>query len=283
MSRLSPSDAALEGFKLARVEPGSILIWSLFYFAGVTIMGAIMLTGLGPGFIRFVQNRGMESGDLDAYGDILQHSWPAFALIMLLAVFVISVVTAAIYRRVLRPQDGGIAFIRFGGDELRLTIVNLILFSIGILFLIFLTAFAAAVGGLLGIISGFGLLLIMIWAGVRLLLSTAMTFAERRIAILDSWKLTEGQFWPLLGMTFLAIIFYLIVWLVSTLVSAAFVALAGGQELVAHPTAMTPLAIFAFLVTLVVQLLLPIFQIVMIYSPLAEAYRELHDEPIAML
>ena len=283
MSRLSPSDAALEGFKLARKEPGAILVWSLFYFGGIVVMGLVMLMGLGPGFIKFVQHGGMESGDIDAYVEVLEHSWPAFMLITLLAVYVISVVTAAIYRRVLRPQDGGIAYIRFGGDEIRLTLVNLILFSIGMLFLIFLTGFAAAVGGLLGVISGLGRVCFMIWVGVRLLLATAMTFAERRVAILDSWKLTEGQFWPLLGMTFLAIIFYLIVWLVFTIVSAGFVALAGGQTAMAHPTAMAPLVWFAVLVTLAVQLLLPVLQIVMIYSPLAEAYRELHDEPTPML
>ena len=56
-------------------------------------------------------------------------------------------------------------------------------------------------------------------------------------------------------------------------------ALAGGQEAIANPSNLAPLAIVAFIATLMVQLLLPILQVVMIYSPLAEAYRELTGAP----
>jgi hypothetical protein len=193
-------------------------------------------------------------------------------------VFVLSVLTAGIYRMVLRPQEKGIAHLRLGADEWRLTVVNMILFSIGMASLVLVKLFADAVGGIPGVLAGLALAGVVIWVGVRLLMATPMTFAERRIAIMDSWRLTHGHFWSLLGMTFLAIIFWFMVWVVFTIVGAIFIALAGGQQAMENPTHMGPVALFAFCVTLLVQLLLPTLQVVMIYSPLAEAYRELHDE-----
>ncbi|HEX5380327.1 MAG TPA: hypothetical protein VFW47_17245 [Phenylobacterium sp.] len=278
MTRFSPSESALQGFRLVKDRPGTVLAWSIFYFLGIMVMAVVMVLGLGPGFIRFVQQGGMKSGDLGAYGSVLQHSWPAFVLILLIAVFVLSVLTASIYRMVLRPEEKGIAHMRIGADELRLTVVNVVLFTIGMVSLIVVKLFADAVGGLLGVVAGLILAGFVIWGGVRLLMATPMTFAEHRIAILASWRLTHGHFWSLLGMSGLAIIFYFMVWVLFTVVGYIFIALAGGQEAMAHPMSMGPVALFAFAVTLLVQLLLPTLQVVMIYSPLAEAYRELRDE-----
>lgn len=278
MTKFSPSEAALQGFRLTRERPWSIFAWSIFYFVGIMVMATVMLVGLGPSFIKFVQQGGMKSGDIAAYGSILQHSWPAFVLTMFIAVCVLSVLTGGIYRMVLRPEEKAVLHLRLGADEWRLTVVNVVLFTIGMACLVVVKLFADAVGGMLGVAAGLALAGLVIWVGVRLLMATPMTFAEHRIAILDSWRLTHGHFWSLLGMSLLAIIFWFMVWIVCTIVGAIFIALAGGQEAMENPAAMGPVALFAFCVTLVVQLLLPTLQVVMIYSPLAEAYRELRDE-----
>lgn len=278
MSKFSPSEAALEGFRLTREQPGSILVWSLFFFAGIMLTFAVMVLGLGPDFVKFAKQGGMLSGDIGAYTAILGRSWPSFVLVLMIVITVWSVLIAAIYRAVLRPHESRFAYLRFGGDEVRLTLTNLVLVPIGVLSAIFVRGFDAAIGGLLGAVSSFAIAIFMIWIGVRLMLATPMTFAERRIAITASWKLTHNHFWSLFGMTGLAIIFYLIVWLVCTIVSAIFVATAGGQEMMRDPTTASPLALFAIAVTALIQLLLPALQIVLIFSPLAIAYRELHDE-----
>ena len=57
-----------------------------------------------------------------------------------------------------------------------------------------------------------------------------MTFAMRRIVIAPAWELTSGRFWPLLGMIVLAVIFYIMVWLLIAVIGVAIVTLAGGQE-----------------------------------------------------
>ena len=278
MTRFSPSESALQGFKLIRARPGSILIWSLIQFLGMMVMFLIMAMGLGPSFIAFVKQGRMASADMSTYTSVLEHSWPAFVLVMLMAIALSSILTGGIYRMVLFPHDkGGFAHLRLGADEFRLIAANIILFSIGTLAMVVVAAFAAAVGGPLGIVLGFVLAALVIWIGVRLLLATPMTFAEHRISIIASWRLTRGHFWSLLGMTLLAIVFWLMVWLVVTIVGGISIALAGGQDAIADPVHLAPFALLAFAVNLLVQLLLPTLQVVMIYSPLAEAYRELHD------
>lgn len=278
MTKFSPSESALEGFRITRERPGTILVWSLVYFVGIMIIAMIMLSALGPDFIKFVQKGGLESGDASAYGAMLQKHKFSFLLVIVISIALMSVLMGGIYRLALRPSEKGLAHLRLGADELRLTIVNLALFTVGLLFLV-LTYTATAVGGPLGALVSLVLAVGLIWAGVRLLLATPMTFAEHRIAIVDSWKLTKGHFWSLFGMTILAIIFYVMVWLLFSIISAATVALAGGQDAIANPGNLAPLAIVAFIATLIVQLLLPILQVVMIYSPLAEAYRELTGAP----
>lgn len=283
MSRFSPSESALEGFKLVGKRPWTVLAWSIFFFAGIMLTFFVMLLTLGQEFVEFVKSGGLGSADVHDYSKILQKSLIAFPAVLLLWLVVWSTLTAAVYRLILRPHESGWAYLRFGGDELRLTIVNLILIVCGALAITFVRAVDAGVGGLLGFLVSFALTLALIWVSFRLFLATPMTFAERRIAIIPSWNLTHGHFWSLLGMTILTIIFWLIVWLICTVIGLAAVAAAGGQEMIDHPTSASPLAIITIGITLLIQLLLPALQVIMLASPLAEAYRELHDEPVPPL
>ena len=79
-------------------------------------------------------------------------------------------------------------------------------------------------------------------------------------------------------MTLVSIIFYFMVWALFSIIGLAFVELAGGKGALADPTHLGPVAFIAFFVTLAVQTLLPTLQVVMVYSPLAVAYRNLQSE-----
>lgn len=278
MTKFSPSDSALEGFRITRERPGTILAWSLVYFLGIMVIAMIMVTALGPDFIKFVKDGNLQSGDAAAFGTILEQHWLALVLIALVTTGVFSILMGGIYRLALRPSERGIAHLRLGPDEFRLTLVNLVLVPVYVLFWV-LSVRTLTIGGGFGVVASLVLSAFLTWVGVRLSLATPMTFAEHRIAILDSWRLTKGHFWSLFGMTILAIIFYIMVWLLFSIISYATVAIAGGNEAISNPANLAPLAIVAFIATLMVQLLLPILQVVMIYSPLAEAYRELTGAP----
>jgi hypothetical protein len=109
-----------------------------------------------------------------------------------------------------------------------------------------------------------------------------MTFAEHRISLKDAWGLTRGRFWPLFGMILLAVIFYIIIWALILIIYAALTQLGGGPEnmLGAKGVGVSPMAVVILLLTLALQMILPVLQSVMIYAPFAVAYQQLHgDQP----
>jgi len=282
MSNFSPSDAALEGFRLTRERPGTILAWAGVYFAGIMLMALVMVIGIGPKFIAFIKDGGLQSGDTEAFGTLLAQSWPAFLVVLAAAVFLLSILTAGIYRLVLRPKEPGFAHLKLGADEVRLALIHLILFAIGMVFLVAIDLVVgigrSADGGGAVLMSLLGLILavLMVWVGVRLSLATPMTFAEHHLSLAAAWRLTRGRFWRLFGMIMLAVIFYVMIWMLISIIAVLFITLAGGAEAVQNLGAhSSPVALIAFAVTFFIQLLLPILQVVMIYSPFAVAYEKL--------
>jgi hypothetical protein len=282
MSRFSPSDAALEGFRLTRERPLTMLAWGLINFLGITVIGGLMLLMLGGPFVEFVQKGGLGAGgDPESLAAMLAKSWPAFLMLLAVVVLFMSVLTGGIYRLVLRPGERGFMHLRVGADELRLTAVNLLLFVIGLVCLIFVDLvgnLATTSGGVgAGLLAALVVAVPMIWIGVRLSLATPMTFAEHRIDLRAAWELTRGSFWPLFGMIILAAIFYVMVWALILIIYAAVVALSGGPESLKAIEAgvFTPQALVALLAVIVLQLILPVLQWVMLYSPLAVAYQHL--------
>jgi uncharacterized membrane protein len=280
MKRFSPSDAALEGFRLTRERPGTVLAWSGIYFVGILIIAIVMMASLSQDLIGALKKGQLPTRDPQEMGAMLAQSWPAFVLVLALTVLLLSIMMGGIYRLVLRPQETGVAHLRFGRDELRLTAINLLLFAIGILCLAFgllVTRLAEGSSPLIGLVVGCSAVAVTVWLGVRLSLATPMTFATHQMSIRQAWGLTRGYFWPLFGMLLLAVIFYVIIWTLITIIGYVIITLAGGQQSLEDLS--SPVAVIAFVATLVIQLLLPILQVVMIYSPLAIAYQQLHGDP----
>jgi hypothetical protein len=283
MNQFSASEAALEGFRLTRERPGTILAWSGVYFVGITIIALLMMASLGPDFVAMAKKGRFTPEDADAVAGMLAQSWPAFLLVLVLVVALMSVMTAGIYRLVLRPEEKGLAHLRLGADELRLTVINLVLFGVGMVCLVtgfMATTAAEQVGPALAVPVGALILGLTIWVGVRLSMATPMTFALRKIAIGPAWEMTRGRFWPLFGMIVLAVIFYVMIWLLINIIGIAIVTVAGGGQGLGDG-AMSPGATIAAVVTVIMQFLLSVLQVVMIYAPFAVAYQQLHGDPVA--
>jgi len=184
-----------------------------------------------------------------------------------------------VHRVVVAAEDrDGFAHLRLGKDELRLTLANLICVAIyvgtaivGIVLAGALKqsgAVAVWVGALVGIA-------VAVWLGVRLSLLLPSVFATGRISLVEAWEKTRGQFWNLLGMMFMAVIFYVIIWVVFFVISLALVAVSGGAQAMQDITHISVLTALTAIISLVMQFLLQVLQIVMIYAPSAEAYREI--------
>jgi hypothetical protein len=280
MNRFSPSEAALEGFRLTRERPGTIFGWGVVYAVCMFLIGRLMLVSLDPQLIAITRKEGLQQEDIDQISSLLAQSWPAFLLVLVLVTALLSTLMGGIYRLVLRPTERGFLHLRFGRDELRLTAVNLLLFVLGMLCL---TAELAAVAaaeqqGGLGAVAAVVLPLVTIWLGVRLSLATPMTFALHRFALREAWGQSRGRFWPLFGMIILAVIFYVMVWLLISIIGAAIVAVAGGAPALQDIRSVTGPAIIGIGLYVFLQLILQVIQVVMLYAPFAVAYQQVHGD-----
>jgi hypothetical protein len=76
-------------------------------------------------------------------------------------------------------------------------------------------------------------------------------------------------------MILLAVVFYVIIYIAFSLLSLVIVELSGGQAAMQDILRLTVLTAITGVITLVMQFLLQVLQIVMIYAPFAVAYRDL--------
>ena len=220
----SPSEAALEGFQIIGRSPGAILIWALMTLT-------VWMCGLG--LVLFV------AGDDIAHTVQLVlsgHPPPFYASTIVpfrlveliggpLSLLAQLLVWTAVLRAVRTPQLKGFGYLRFGRDEFLQLVVRIIvglligsaIIAISIATVI-LTGIAVAASGVSGaqmegMVGGSIALVILISVivalcmAVRLSLSPAITFAYGRLSLFESWNLTRGLFWPIVGAYFLAVIF----------------------------------------------------------------------------
>jgi hypothetical protein len=292
MSTFSPSDAALEGFRLTRENPGSVLAWSGVYFLGMLAVTVVMALGLGPQFIAFLKAGSLQTSNPETiaqFSQMLTKSWPAFIAALLLVLCVLGILTGGIYRLVLRPQEHGFAHLRLGADELRQAITHLLLVIVGISVLLLtellITFFVRNLtGGRLvpffqtmpgAFILAFLTMAPMAWVGVRLSLATPLAFVEKRISIIEAWKMTRGKFWPLFGMILLSLLFYFMIFVLFAIISFVIMSLAGGEAAMTAASNHSVGSIVAMVGVLLIQLILPILQAVTVYAPFAVAYEQL--------
>lgn len=278
MSRFSPSDAAMEGFRLSRNHPGVLLAWSAVYFGGLLLIFLVMTATLGPEFIAAARKGGFFNGDLDDASELLAHSLPAFLLVLALSALLWSIMTAGVIRLVLHPSEHGFAHLKVGRTELRLTLANLLCVGIyvatAIVSLVLIRA-ASASGPIAAAVVVLAAFAFVFWIGVRLSLLLPTVFETGRISLAEAWSRTRGHYWSLLGMLLLAAIFYVIIWIVFAVISVILVAVSGGGVALQDMTHLNVLTALSAVVTLVMQFLLQVLQIVMIYAPAAVAYREI--------
>jgi len=294
----SATDAAFEGFRLTKEKPLTVLVgWTLAYVLFFAVICGVIYVTFGPAFLDKLN--AIESAEPSTPQEAFELMAPLLgALGLLFPIGLISgaMLYAAVFRAVLRPQDGGLFYFKLGGDELRILAVNVvlaILFMTGIVVgaVVLGVASGAAgaanqgVGGLIGVVGGLALVCAIIFVAVRLSLALPMTFAEKRIRIFESWSLTKGRFWGLLGMFVLAVVFAIIVSILgSVIASAVLAAMGGGMGALTMASApdlqalSNPQLLTAFAVYILITLVFSALQLAIMYAPAAAAYRALKGE-----
>jgi hypothetical protein len=242
MTGFSATDAALEGFRITRERPKALLAWTGFCFA-VNVASVLITVNLpkeARAALESLQSDPSQTPDVNALMSALMLLSPILAF----GLAVQCVMAAAVYRIILKPSDEKFSYLRLGKDELRLMALTLIYVVLGVMALavaqiaIGIVAFVASVFGqtafafVLSVAELF-MLGLFFYALVRMSLAPVITFDRGRLAILDSWGLTKGQFWRLLGAYVLAISCVVVVSIVALtlffMLAGVVVLLTGGS------------------------------------------------------
>jgi hypothetical protein len=285
MTTFSPVQAALEGVRMTRRKPLVVLAWAACYFAMLVVLGLVVAFAFG-GTVRADLALLSRTNDVRELIDIVARRKGTLLPLIAFAVALQSVISVAIMRAVVHPQERRLAYLRVGAEEGRQFVVALVGWVVALIVTALPSAVLVLIGAglislgavetnrwveVLGAIAVAGL---SIWFGIRLSLLSITTFAEGKLSLRRTWTLTDHHFWHLLGMYALAVVLTILVGVAQTLVSGLIVTFSGG---VTNP-------IMLALSGLATLLLAPFFftvQMVILTAAPARAYYDLHESELA--
>lgn len=285
----SATDAAFEGFRVVRRAPMSLVYWALFYVVVMAVAFAMMGPSLASAMAAAERLESVGTPTLDDFMPIMNSFGLVFSILLPVSLLSSAVMSAAIARSVLYPTQKALGYLRFGADELRVLAVSV---ALGIIFIVLMGLIwgmtfalgAAAVNTpvlwLIVVVFFLVAWAAFIWLLVRLSLAVPMTLAEKRIVLFDSFRLTKGHLWPLLGMAIIAGVMSFVVSMLGSLVLMPIQLMSGGMERLATVEGLNLVGMLqqawpAILTYVVVNAIISALQVAVIYAPFSAAYRDI--------
>jgi len=306
MAAIDIARTAAAGLGVIARRPLAVLAW-----AGVLLLlGVLPAAGLMSAFLgALAEIARMDASGVEPSPDALVPAMSAaFAMqpvLLLTSLAVRAILTGAVFRAVLEPAESRWFYLRLGARELWLALM-IVVFGI-LSFLVLIPVSAVLVPLLMVLAMGaegnlFAVVPIMLaavlialavlgWLFVRFSMALPMTFTEQRFRLFESWSMTQGQTWRLIGVGLLlvGIVLALELALLALLVvaSLAFLGEGGLDEAAASAFFaqdasiwMAELAPWAVGMALVGALLGAVVTTILA-APWAEAYRQLSGAPPA--
>lgn len=233
MPTFNIEDAAFAGVGLLGRKPMAALIWAVLWAILIALV-TIPFVGILANFLTLiVRFHGQPDPSL-----VAQQFAGLFAFIILAGLCGLvlgAVISCAVYRAVLTPEDSAFAYLRMGEQEIQVLIVNFVkaltigAASFGMAMVLVAVEVASSNGGIFSPLDIFGRLIIqcvVFWLQLRLSMAGPMTFAERRFRLFESWALTRGIVLRLLAVGVILFFIGLVVYLgLATLGGAAGLAI----------------------------------------------------------
>jgi hypothetical protein len=292
-------DFAFEGFRIVREKPRLILLWGLLFIFGNGLATCVLIAMAGPALenLSHFTNASDSKTAMALLGQVL----PAYAVVFPVSLVVQSVFTCAVYRSSFGLKNTHLAYLRFGGDEMRQIVVTLAFTVMALAIYMGCAALAAMVSvafasaspaaGTAGL--ALGLLLagcLFTWITSRLSLCSVQSFDQKTFNLFGSWVLTKGQGWPLIGGYLVTLIMMAFVFILCLGIFGALAMLCNGGDLTTVTSLMSPdmTSLQAYIKPLTVVyllvmngLILPLVTAILIGAQ-ASAYRELNGTSLRM-
>lgn len=254
MTYFSATDAAFEGFRLARHHPKAVGLWALAALVFNLSMMTVLIAMAGPALADMVaMNRtGAVPDTAESMAAIGTMVVAYMALLPLMFLF-LAIFAGAIYRASSRPGAGAWGFLRLGPDELRLLVVSVVVGLMGLVTVMVISIVVAIVGSIIGVALSGGqpnavamvVTVLLLYVGmffggmafyVKFSFAGPMTFLKQKIDIFGSWKATSGRFWALFGCYTLAVVLGMVVTLLGMAIGmAAMLAFGGAVDQMLSP------------------------------------------------
>ncbi len=229
MASFSIGEAYGAGFGLVARKPLQVLTWGIVSSALKLLPVLLMLWLVGPDMIKawgeLIANaaaNGDPQDGMDSFTQTMSQVQSFEALGWLTSILATAVINAAIFRAMLRPGDGGLMHMKLGMDELWQGLLYLVAGILIAIFAVLVVLASAALGGIVyfigeaagsplgGWIKALGLiatviacLTTIVWIWLRFSLAGPATFDTRTFQLFESWSLTKGHSWSLLGLALL--------------------------------------------------------------------------------
>lgn len=247
MIKLDVIKAAFAGFGVIGRNPLAVLVWAAF----LLVVGVLPILGLLGGFIASImQLAALETAGAEPTPEqvmpLLGSFFAMIPVLMIAGLVLRTVLTSAIFRAVLFPEDKRWFYLRFGARELWLGLLiivfGVLMFAVYMVLSLMMAPFmfaagfsgagmnpddpAAAAGAMLMIVPIYFLLLgVMVFLFVRFGMAFPMTFAQSQFRLFESWRFTRGNSWRivLVGLLLLAILIgiEMLAWILIMVVAAA--------------------------------------------------------------
>lgn len=222
MAKFNVEDAAFAGVGILGRNPGAALVWAVAW-ALLAALVAIPFAGILTQFFSLAMSSGGRP-DTAALLPILPGLGAFWLLTLLFGLAVGAVISCAVYRAVLEPDNSAFAYLRLGDQEIHVLLVYfvrsvlILAINIGLSIVVAMFAFAGAaagpsVAGAIDIIGRLIILAVLIWVQLRLALAGPMTFSERRFRLFESWSMTAGSFWRLFLVGLIILLISIVVYL----------------------------------------------------------------------
>ncbi len=255
MVKLSGSQAIGAGFRVIGKHPFAPLIWGLVFVVlvlGVQLAGyAAVWPDLTAAFRTASDHPPSDHSMLSqnaAMSRIQMLMLPYQLLQIPLTLFSVALVDAAILRAVLEPRNSGSAYLRLGAQELWMMVVSLAACALLVMFTVAVIVAAVVIGfgvraalhtesnPMVAVVLVLGIIALFLWLAARFSMAFPMTFADRQFRLFESWALTRGHTWKIIGVMLTMFLIVLMIELaIAIVVLGVMFAVAGGS----HAGAMT--------------------------------------------